>query len=112
MKVSELKGELLDYWVARALGYASRDDVPSSLTGEWAENGFKNEWQPSIDWAQGGPFIERERIELECNSEGMWYAKRLEDEYMRHEEGATPLIAAMRAYVASKFGEEVPGSAD
>ena len=120
MKVAELEGALLDYWVARALGYASREDVPSNLTGEWSEGGFKNDWTPSTDWAQGGPIIERANITLLdpmlCNS-GLWEAfmgafldVRSSDILGMVAQGAgpTPLIAAMRAYVASKFGEEVP----
>ncbi|WP_188130771.1 phage protein NinX family protein [Paraburkholderia panacisoli] len=58
MKVSELSGPLLDFWVARAEGYKSVDDVPSTLTGEWSDgSGTKNDWAPSTDWAQGGPII-------------------------------------------------------
>ena len=69
-------------------------------------------WQPSTDWAQGGPIIERIhglllkqwlecKPELRCqvqinNHEGDWVAF-----------GPTPLIAAMRCYVASKLGDEV-----
>jgi hypothetical protein len=69
-------------------------------------------WNPSSNWAQGGPIIERLnghhlKIWLESspktkcearinNYEGNWVAF-----------GPTPLIAAMRCYVASKLGDEI-----
>jgi hypothetical protein len=59
--------------------------------------------QPLTDWAQGGPIIEREKMTLEWTGED-WMA------YIRHDEeyfGPTPLIAAMRCYVASKLGDQV-----
>lgn len=127
MRVAELEGETLDLWVARALGYASRDDVPSSLTGEWSDgSGMQNDWSPSHDWAQGGPIL---AVIIESGEFCVWeYGgvvtvsnrdpectpnKRLEDGDLDWEgedvrgEGSTLLVAAMRAYVASKFGEEV-----
>ena len=60
----------------------------------------------STDWAQGGPIVERERIELtypddECRA-AMFF--RLIPVYS---DGATPLVAAMRCYVTAKLGEEV-----
>ena len=58
---------------------------------------------PSTDWAQGGPIIEREKITIEWTGED-WMA------YVWHDHewfGPTPLIAAMRCYVASKLGDEV-----
>lgn len=75
--------------------------------------------QFSTDWAQGGPIIEQEGIELLCNttaeeaerfiegSHADWRAaKRPIDRNTRYF-GTTPLIAAMRCYVASKLGDEV-----
>ena len=63
-------------------------------------------WYPSTDWAQGGPIIEREVI---CIGSGMdastWYANKGCGQH--HRFGPTPLIAAMRCYVASKLGAEV-----
>lgn len=57
----------------------------------------------STDWAQGGPIIEREKITIEWTGED-WMG------YIWHDEevfGPTPLVAAMRCYVASKLGDEV-----
>jgi len=61
------------------------------------------------EWSIGGPVIESKRIEI--NTQGdKWIASRtiLSDEYDRCFEqfGKTPLIAAMRCFVASEFGAD------
>ena len=58
-------------------------------------------WSPSTSWHQGGEIIEREKIALFPQEIGTWAAG---DQYTR---GETPLIAAMRCYVALKLGDEV-----
>jgi hypothetical protein len=90
MKASELSGVQLD-WAVFEAEYGTQ-------TYE-----FTDAYKPSEDWAQGGSIIERERIRLDPR--GVWVAGHdsSNDEYL----GATPLIAAMRCYVASKLGEEV-----
>jgi hypothetical protein len=114
MKVAELERALLDYWVARALGYKSGNDVPSTLTGEWSDgSGFRNAWQPSNEWGQGGPIIEREGLAIYQNVDKWiclvrpeaWAAGSLTADTVLS--GPTSLVAAMRAYVASKFGDEI-----
>lgn len=101
MKTAELTGALLDYWVARAEG----DDTAAQMA-----DGYR--FQPSTSWAQGGPIIDRERITVmpEPQSGGEWGAAYVvwlpSVDYWTP--GATALQAAMRAYVASKFGLEVP----
>jgi hypothetical protein len=71
-------------------------------------NGQK--FSPSTDWACGGPIIEREQIQIDPltrhREPGDWSAQVWLP--YRRAQGETPLIAAMRAYVASKFGNEVP----
>lgn len=60
----------------------------------------------STDWSQGGPIIERERIGLGFGvgiDSNRWEAGYITPE----ETGPTPLIAAMRCYVASKLGDTV-----
>lgn len=112
MRTSELTGALLDYWVARAEGFSDAKIV--------GEQGNPNDefclinrrpYMPSTDWAQGGPVIEREEISL---LPGPWSAQVFLEDGLRSFEGIglTPLIAAMRAYVASKFGDEVPDLAE
>lgn len=86
-------------------------------------------WYPQADWSQAGPIIEREGIGLlfdsgsACREPG-WFAtpddqctqesyegERFDPAFMVDESagtrGPTPLIAAMRCYVASKLGDEV-----
>ena len=91
-KTSELQGAAaLDYAVAKCSG-------PTMMAF------FKRkEYTPSTDWEQGGPIIEREKIDVCVDNDGWftWYAKKGDVE----RGGATPLIAAMRCYVASKLGE-------
>jgi hypothetical protein len=72
-------------------------------------------WNPSTDWAQGGPIIEREGIAVDCErSSGRvsgWVACNEvagdENWDANVHYGPTPLVAAMRCYVASKLGDEV-----
>jgi hypothetical protein len=96
MKTNELTGHALDWAVARCEGYRL-DLVPE---GSYA---------PSTDWSQGGPIIEREGISVD--RAGLAWTADLSDSvggYIEHtESGPTPLIAAMRCYVASKLGDEV-----
>jgi hypothetical protein len=87
MKTNELTGAALDW----AVGTAMKLPPPY-----WADGKCANF---STDWAQGGPIIERELIAIH----GDWKATLGEGTY----EGPTPLIAAMRCYVASKLGDEV-----
>lgn len=140
MRVSELSGALLDYWVARSAGFP----VYECGTESWPGNdkayveGFRRQiitvgllgiaagvfveykgearpYSPSSDWAQGGPIIERERIKLmpTIPTAATWYSSiwngtTLADGVSHRAQADAPLVAAMRAYVASKYGDEVP----
>ena len=63
-------------------------------------------WHQS--WAQGGPVIEREGIDVIKNG-GAWTSLKTATANHPHIRayGPTPLIAAMRCYVASCLGDEV-----
>ena len=126
MKVSELEGAALDYWVAKAEGLPLADPpiadgfVRFNYQAEGLRIRDASHWSPSTNWAQGGPIIERKNI---CITR--W---RGEDGYQAYADaynsndgveganyeiclegvGPTMLIAAMRSCVASVFGEEVP----
>lgn len=104
IKTSELTGAALDLAVAIAVG---RTDVRVDEDGELVG---QHEFDYYTDWAQGGPIIERERIHIRPNqSDGNFKAFviiRPTGLAHRHD-GPTPLIAAMRCYVASKLGDEV-----
>jgi hypothetical protein len=68
---------------------------------------LKAGFHPSTDWALGGTIIEREKISLWARGDE-WAAESFTPNEQGHEEtGTTPLIAAMRCYVASKLGDEV-----
>lgn len=115
-KVSELTGADLDYWVAKAEGLELSNEWncfcgPGIFVGRG--DGDLQGFAPSTDWSDAGPIIEREFIWLSEQTDvgiHFWEASTAtDDELCRHTAlGPTPLIAAMRAYVASKYGEEVP----
>ena len=119
MKTSELTDRALDYAVAKCNQDWTDEDRWYNTIG-YVDSGDPDDepYDPSTNWALGGPIIEREKIEIrESNGKwiAMWWAnnsgmaknptQRFEFNYMTH--GPTPLVAAMRAYVASRFGDEV-----
>ena len=124
IKTSGLTGPALDWAVAKAHGihvevkgiYRYLGRVNQELVGFWCYAGERNEFgavefTPSTDWSQGGPIIEREKIGIwpSESASGQWAARPESAKYERGVPvyGPTPLIAAMRCYVASKLGDEV-----
>lgn len=134
MKVNELTGAALDWAVAKCEGYF--DEQPEYwVTAAGAKHFLdmheaKVHWTyPSTDWAEGGPIIEREGIGVlfdggSACSKPSWFAtpddqstqssyegEQFDPSFMVDESagvrGPTPLIAAMRCYVASKLGDEI-----
>ncbi len=116
MKTSELTGVALDWAVATCEGKAGDCEVHAGNV--WygrATSGFV-QYTPSTDWAQGGPIIEREQLFVcpydplgmgwRCTTKAANYALPSEKQY-HAQFGQTPLIAAMRCYVASKLGDDV-----
>ena len=109
MKTSELQGAALDYAVAKCEGITIPiDALVRQLKG--APRGYS----PSTDWAQGGVILEREKITVGYERYGAqggetWDAvkKAFDDTVLWLEYAPTPLIAAMRCYVASRLGDEV-----
>ena len=111
MKTSELHGAALDWAVAQCEGadffaLMGWDDDRLCYLTEWGED-----FEPSTNWAQGGAIIERERVGLHYGdgtwgvNAGRWEANHPGCLYV--EGGDTPLVAAMRCYVASCLGDEV-----
>jgi hypothetical protein len=109
--VAGLIGDNLNIAVALADGHLVRrskfEDAPG-IHEQWPRGNWEWIRQPSTAWEHGGPIIERERIALEF-LDGEWCAwapgpQRADGGDGR---GQTPLVAAMRAYVASKFGERI-----
>lgn len=93
MKVSELSGFALDWAVAKCEGL-----------DYWQPEIGPSQPEYSSNWAEGGPIIERERIDVYGFDGEQWGA---EDNFRSRQYGDTPLVAAMRCYVASKLGEEI-----
>ena len=96
IKTSELQGAALDWAVARACNY------------EFNDHWFK----PSTNWNQGGPLILQYGASLDRESCDDWGSVILVDRGDGIPSwgvmiGPTPLIAACRAIVAAKLGDEV-----
>ena len=102
MKTSDLTGSALDWAVAKA---EVQEPVGSFLDGVVAHPDY-NKFYPSTDWSQGGPIIEREGIRLHRSVTGRWWAGPESDPH-RPVAGPTPLIAAMRCFVASRLGDTI-----
>ena len=135
MKTSELTGAALDWAVAKAEGLLEPKEffgkmVPSVvLDMEYWTDGtpmvrlnpcpdvyYRAEYDPSTSWQHGGPIIEEERIFLKPSKLSPTTSKRIawgahgfygNTGQKVHRHGPTPLIAAMRCYVASKLGDDV-----
>jgi hypothetical protein len=103
METSELTGAALDWAVAKCedLEHYFEDGLVC-LKGQPFDTHWLY-WTPSTDWAQGGPIIEREGLTI-THQQNQWAAQTDDDLFAF---GPTPLIAAMRCYVASKLGDEV-----
>jgi hypothetical protein len=125
-KVSELEGGLLDAAVAKAEGLLTSQRFSIEGGGDHGPIRFRvngEPYAPSEEWKVGGPIIERERIVAwrpdvikyhvwaailpESKGLGTYSGYRIDLHYHDGMPGPTLLVAAMRAYVASKFGDEV-----
>lgn len=114
IKTSELIDAALDWAVAKCEGKVLNEEYRAYqglIRGMWGSIRYK----PSTHWAQGGPIIDREirkaglDIWSRCSPvpDGLCaatYTRGVPDCYIY---GPTPLIAAMRCYVASKLGDTV-----
>ena len=99
MKTSELTGAALDWAVSKCEG----NEINIRKGSLWIPKECY-----STDWAQGGPIIEREAIQLTPDEyAGTWAAYMTNAGEPYEATGPTPLIAAMRCYVASKLGDEI-----
>lgn len=108
IKTSELGGELLNSFVAKCEGLPVHPGRERYIVASPLGFRYADEFN-FLAWKDGGPIIEREKICLtppECIGDwDQWRA--FATGRVDGETGSTPLIAAMRAYVASKLGDEV-----
>lgn len=115
VKTSELIGPALDWVVAQAIGNPAHMQEDGDGT---VVHGYSAVWSPSTDWSQGGPLIEKYQVATipeahdgrtgtECSEK--WYAVIYYDggEQYTAERCDSPLIAACRAIVAAKLGDQV-----
>jgi len=95
MQTSELSGAALDWAVAKCEGECLAPQC-------WHLYGYGSSWEKT------GRLIERFEIDLKSIGEGVWQASNVFDDLaFRHFVGPTPIVAALRCYVAMRLGEEV-----
>lgn len=132
--ISDLEDTALNWAIAKSLGYKLyKDEILRYVMQGWWISGISkdpNAWvplddfSPSTNWARAGQIIEKERISVEALREGdgwcacigctphdflLWDQKYQAD--AAYGEGPTPLVAAMRCFVASRNTEnfiEIP----
>ncbi|MCK9394206.1 MAG: DUF2591 domain-containing protein [Methylobacter sp.] len=109
--VAELEGAELDYWVAKAQGWYIEKSVGDDHIDVWCDDNRSeyglnpvSTYQPSTNWEQGGPIIEREIIALDPRIDNDDKLLLVHAYGGGNGSGNTYLIAAMRCYVASKYG--------
>jgi hypothetical protein len=117
IKTSELQYVALDWAVAKCLGHRVVENYGAYIRiylPDQKQSMYTLTFCPSAEWSQGGPIIEREKISLryDCidigNGTCGWVAESWDKSGEHFEEnGPTPLIAAMRCYVAGMLGDEV-----
>lgn len=105
VNVCEAERKTLDWMVTKCEGFP---DATDAMLFD-LNHGGAGMFGYTTDWSLAGPIIERERIAIYPDSaldqpDIKWSADA--EDALRWG-GATPLIAAMRAYVVSKLGSEV-----
>jgi hypothetical protein len=115
IKTSELTGAALDWAVAKCEG---RNVETENGLVNWP---YLTGYSPSTYWLHGGSIIERKKLAISPLIDHTWAAYAAESTRIAsagqnkievfswgfRNIGPTPLIAAMRCYVASKMGETV-----
>ncbi len=108
MKTADLTGPALAYAIAQFTPDLMQIGVCFYIRDAEGERVL---FDPAGNWSQGGPIIERERIVIKTSyvPDSNWVAFLAVPDLLAHfpASGPTPLIAAMRCYVASKLGDEV-----
>lgn len=112
IKVSEASEAALDWLVAKCEGEGIRVEGGKV---RFALSQFTDDcdlYSPSTDWGQGGPIINQlmaQGAEMRqggpsAGNQRCWFKL---DTQILYSHGPTPLVAAMRGYVASKLGDTV-----
>lgn len=101
MKVSDLNGAALDWAVAVCENLIDANAPLIFFEGNYCTN-----------WELAGEIIEREWLDItpranESREDMRWHCQQHDIANDCTQYGETPLIAAMRCYVASKLGDEI-----
>lgn len=129
IKTSELSGAALDWAISKVderdiydldwrivdgemLGFGTIGSSPEfvcfRLSGRTDMFSEAPVYSPSTDWAQGGPLIEKMKVDLGSCISGNWSAESMDViRTIPSSIGPTPLVAACRSIVLAKLGEEV-----
>lgn len=113
MKILELEGRELDYWVAKAINhdywvFDGDNWVPGKLDG----SGIAIEWHPSSKWEDCGPLIDTYikgfRAGAQEWDKGLIYAIINGPYGELHTLGNDYKVTTCTAILQSVYGEEVP----
>ena len=125
VKTSDLIGPALDWAVAKCEGYRDANDPTGQhddpdevlcahnwmlMRGEGVSAVWLINMDYSSNWSKGGPIIEREKLYISQTDDliaSIWKTGLGGDAFGSYQQGPTPLISAMRCFVASKLGDEV-----
>ena len=104
INVNELSGPALDWAVAKCEKIEDFNDDNRPYLKHCT---IYEEYSPSSNWAQGGPIIEKKQISI--NKLPLHCVADIRDRYttILSMYGPTPLIVAMRCYVASELGNKI-----
>ena len=114
--LEQATGPALDLLVATCEGHLA--SITESGEAIILREGITDYFDPHRNWGWAGPIIEREGIGFFCNRTAAigarftpdagadWRAFAL-NKHVLHYYGSTPVMAAMRCYVASKLGDTV-----
>lgn len=105
VQVKDATGSVLDWMVAKA--YYPDEEINTKLGFPYLIFGRFN---PSVNWAQGGPIIARKQIGIDqfkgqpCRA---YIGTPARYEHAMFAQEGHPLVAAMRCYVSSVLGDTV-----
>lgn len=106
--LEQATGPAIDLLVATCEGHLA--SVTKSSEVIILREGVTDYFDPHRNWGWAGPIIERERISIRpdvSTPNFRAFVIRPPEGLSHRYIGPTPLIAAMRCYVASKLGDEV-----
>ena len=107
IKTTELTGKALDWAVGVAVGY-DVDVFPTRLQTRLIGQLCSTHWSPTTNWGQLGPLLTRFRVDLDFSVLDSGVSANSTTQISDyHWHPSDPQIAACRAIVAAKLGDEV-----